>query len=1039
MSLRLRVWFFAIAIALSAQSVLTQRAGSIDTIAPAAARPGDSVTITGRGFGAINVRITVGGVPAVVLAANGNRVTFVVPAGVPQGATTVTAINPGGQSGSIAFQIIEGVLLAGTPSSLAVDATVDLREIGVDPSLIDHHVILTRLDVRLAPDATVGQINAALIRVGGGIVSMSQHEAMMTISVPRQPSIAALQTLADTLSGTPGILIALVGRTLQSQVLPASSSALREEHTLPTRFPAAWNVMSLAARNCETRRVPVLVADAFIQPEPNSHVGFDVQIPVFDYAPLAAVGTETHGYDVTTTLGALFDDHILTGANPLANCLSIHGVEVDGVTMGEVIDRVVDHLPNERFIMNLSQGFAVDCDVITLPSGDSSCTPASIQSGVFRPLSRAWYAAYWKKKTQARWNDFFATASAGNNADEVVALRYPGLREAPFNSFLTTAKEDDPFYDFITNTAFWQGTLDPNLPDLTATPQEVEQLRQAILVDHLDTVGGAPNVLTVGSTTPGTTFSDLHLSAFSGIHADVAAVGEHVPVFSAGASGGGNSFVDGTSFSAPQVAGLASYLWLLSDDLRRNRSIETTRRDIAANARLIGRDFVIDGYATVLSLDGAQLPTPQSAPVRLALFDVDNSGHFDEADLQIFAAHLFDAAGGPVSPSTRDYSRYDLNGDGFTGGSGTESFDLDRVGSAQYNAPLYDADITQTIEGGAVHYNEERLTDVEILCYYAYSALYSGDPVVRAQLLPGCSGVTVSVAPATTTVAPAGTRQFSATVHGSADPRVTWSAGGGTISTTGLFTAGGTAGVFTVRATSVADPRSFGEGHVTIAGCGGPYVKLLTLGNHTDVLHFVRENEPGAIDEQLPGPHGFSSGVVDVSSASLTATDPDTRADIGARGQITGVNAVGQFADSVTLMPLNPALIGTEVTFTLTASVTADLVVTGDHASGSWSLFLEGLFAQGRTSTIAGRSLGDQHGGTYSVIAGAILGQPSFLGATLSATAGLDGVPGEPFPPPTFTGSASGHVGVSMTGISNVRDQLGAPVQVTVCSAGGGF
>ena len=375
MSLRLRVWFFAIAIALSAQSVLTQRAGSIDTIAPAAARPGDSVTITGRGFGAINVRITVGGVPAVVLAANGNRVTFVVPAGVPQGATTVTAINPGGQSGSIAFQIIEGVLLAGTPSSLAVDATVDLREIGVDPSLIDHHVILTRLDVRLAPDATVGQINAALIRVGGGIVSMSQHEAMMTISVPRQPSIAALQTLADTLSGTPGILIALVGRTLQSQVLPASSSALREEHTLPTRFPAAWNVMSLAARNCETRRVPVLVADAFIQPEPNSHVGFDVQIPVFDYAPLAAVGTETHGYDVTTTLGALFDDHILTGANPLANCLSIHGVEVDGVTMGEVIDRVVDHLPNERFIMSaiLAEGYQPR-------KGESLLAPSSVRA-----------------------------------------------------------------------------------------------------------------------------------------------------------------------------------------------------------------------------------------------------------------------------------------------------------------------------------------------------------------------------------------------------------------------------------------------------------------------------------------------------------------------------------------------------------------------------------------------------------------------------------------------------------------------------------
>jgi len=811
-----RIVFFVtlVVTGLAGTSVLTQRAGSIDTIAPAAARPGEPVTITGRGFGAFNVRVTVGGVPAEVVAANGTRVTFHVPIGVPHGATTVTATNPGGQSGAIAFQILEGVLLAGTSSSPAIDATVDLRELGVDPSLIDHHVILTRLDVRLAPDATIGQINAALIQAGGGIVSMSRHQPMVTIAVPRQPSIEALQALASRLSDAPGILTALIGRTLQSQILPASSAALLEQHTLPTRFPAAWNVMSLAARDCETRRIPVLVPDGFIEPEPNSHVGFDIQVPHFDHSPLLAAGDDTHGYDVTTTLTALFDDKILTGANPLANCLSVHGIETHGVTISEVIDRIVDHLPNERFIVSLSQGFAIDCDIITLPSGDSSCTPNSITLGVPTPFDRAWHAAYWKLRTHARWNDFFAAASAGNNRDEVAGIRYPGLSDGRFNSFMTTAKEDDPFFDFMTDTFLWRGTLDPSLPDLTATAQEVARLTRAIAVDHLDTVEGAPNELIVGSTTPGVQFSDLHLSLFSGTNSDISAVGENVRVFAPGTA------ADGTSFSAPQVAGLASYLWLLSDDLRRNQPIETTRRDIVGNGRTIGRDFVIDAYATVLSLDGAQLPTPQSAPVRLALLDLDNNGHFDEADLQAFAAHLLDANGNPVAPSARDYSRYDLNGDGFTGGPRTELFDLDRVHSTQFGAAADPTEVTQTIEGVDVHFDESSLTDAQILCYYSYSGLYTGDPDGRAQRLTGLCGVSVTVTPTQATLSPGGTQQFSSTVRGSADPRVTWrtDAPGATITDAGLFTAGGTNGTFTVTAVSVADPTVSATAHVIITG-----------------------------------------------------------------------------------------------------------------------------------------------------------------------------------------------------------------------------
>src|SRR5688572_27608953 len=62
---------------------------AITSIAPAAAGYGESVAITGRGFGGPNVVVHVGGVGASVVNATGNRLTFRVPTGVAVGHVTV--------------------------------------------------------------------------------------------------------------------------------------------------------------------------------------------------------------------------------------------------------------------------------------------------------------------------------------------------------------------------------------------------------------------------------------------------------------------------------------------------------------------------------------------------------------------------------------------------------------------------------------------------------------------------------------------------------------------------------------------------------------------------------------------------------------------------------------------------------------------------------------------------------------------------------------------------------------------------------------
>ena len=71
------------------------------------------------------------------------------------------------------------------------------------------------------------------------------------------------------------------------------------------------------------------------------------------------------------------------------------------------------------------------------------------------------------------------------------------------------------------------------------------------------------------------------------------------------------------------------------------------------------------------------------------------------------------------------------------------------------------------------------------------------------------------VTPARTTLAPGARQQFTAQRVG-IDAPVTWAAEGGTIDAAGLFTAGGTAGTFTVTATSIDDPSRTASAEVTI-------------------------------------------------------------------------------------------------------------------------------------------------------------------------------------------------------------------------------
>ena len=88
-------------------------AAQIKSITPSCAAVGETVSLSGNGYGATNLIIMVGGVTASLVSATGNQATFVVPSGVAPGVVIVTATNPGEQSGSIAFRVKNTVEICG--------------------------------------------------------------------------------------------------------------------------------------------------------------------------------------------------------------------------------------------------------------------------------------------------------------------------------------------------------------------------------------------------------------------------------------------------------------------------------------------------------------------------------------------------------------------------------------------------------------------------------------------------------------------------------------------------------------------------------------------------------------------------------------------------------------------------------------------------------------------------------------------------------------------------------------------------------------
>jgi hypothetical protein len=765
-------------------------------------------------------------------------------ASVP-GVYTVRLIVGDGQLSStpddVTVVFTEGVLLQGDSAAKALDTLLDMPPVGVSADKVQDGIILTRLDVFLNPAATVGQLNAALKNVQGSIVTMFHKIPTVTIAIPPPASIDALTAVAATLNAMPGVALASLARVPGAKKLPPSPAGDQINlnqlgQLIPARFPAAWNASLLATNGfndesaCAGRRVSVLIADEFQEVMVgDDEIQLSTETNTLPLLGAPAPTNELHGYEVAAILAAHFDSANPTGANPFTACLDLAGVQLFDLSWFQRIVRITSNFPAGKFLLNFSQGYFdkltclnTSCTCPDPASPPTSCTDAIVKQEVDTALKRAYDTIDWKVLTSPRWDNFLVSVAAGNEKDKPGTLIYSGLGVSVADSFMSIATLSDPLLtEFLSDASLWdpQVQIPPGgFPTLRADVSELPVFTEYAEAIGADQIGPAGNVLMVGATTAGFESQDLDEALSSDSNPDVFAVGRGIIMPAE------TDPINGTSFSAPQVTGLASYLWLLSsgakahipafNDLNALPS-STTRQAILANTRPGPGVNLIDAYATILSMDAAQLPAPGTAPIRLAILDLNNDGKFDEGDVAGFLGIYLDSSGAAREPSARDYSRFDLNGDGFTGGSSTERFDLDRVGSTQYGPTSYDSVVTQQIEGSTMSFDETKLTDLNILCYYAYSPLYTGDTAARTSLL--ASSCSLIVQPISVTLLPGQQQQFKVIP---AQEAVTWTSTCGSINTTGLYTAAGASGKCTVRATSVANPTVFAEATVTVAPSG---------------------------------------------------------------------------------------------------------------------------------------------------------------------------------------------------------------------------
>ncbi len=590
-----------------------------------------------------------------------------------------------------------GGLLNG-PDSASVAAAV--RDVDIDTQVDDSQICTdsygckiarTQMEIVFTPAAEVWQANILLAGIGAEeIISSVAGVAALLVRIPDPGCIYSMNNLITAIESDPIVWYVRPGYLPQTMSLPENIDPAGSEISLinpllAVRAPAAWN-----ARRAIAAAPRLIVADAFGGGPPDTDISYKGVPGDFN-----TVNFDAHGYHVLSVIagafgGGLTDRGMATGIYPAAVNLRVvdTGKNNSMAYYENKIIAMAKTLPG-NIILNTALGY--HCQGV-----NQTCMPAAD--------AKLW-ATVWaaKIRTAGLEDRLLHLTAAGNIADNLPAVR-----------------------DAATASTFAAAHLLTNLQDADGAP--VADLDNTVVVEN-----------DIAAADPPDHVKCLNETSFTG--GDLGGVG--TDVWSIADASSSAAAMSGSSMATAQAAGLAAYLWSIKPELSPQQLIalllQTAHQvPITPDAGCSDEQRpapVIDAYDALLALDNNGLFSGEPdyldhAPVRAAILDVadDNglpggNGHFDEKDIEILLAGLTD------SPGVLNYGPADLNGDGRTGGPDTAAFDLDI--DSPPNLGLTGSEIA----GQQVFLDEKALTDLQILCYYAYSPLFTGEAAQRDTLL----------------------------------------------------------------------------------------------------------------------------------------------------------------------------------------------------------------------------------------------------------------------------------------------------------------
>lgn len=606
-------------------------------------------------------------------------------------------------------------------TNLDTQDTITQAEISEDSN--GRRIVRTKVKLVFRKAFTAGDVKRVLATFQAVPTSAVGGAPSIVVRIPDPGSLAALDALIVQIQSDPAIWF--VDKAIFPQPgnlppgypeapapLPPVGPLGKIASHLAVRAHAAWTVRGLLERFGPPALSPVVMMDFFGDDLPNADLNATVQNLDFAGLPLGHFfgewAKDGHGYHVAGIIAGTFggsgDSGLVTGMMP--GKIDLRVVDLEKWDPLDAQIRLIDRLKfgQEKVVLNTSSGYF--------------CDPLVFVQNLCVDFEYA-------KKRAVAW---IQEVRAEGLENRVLHLTSAGNREKP----------NYPFLNAETNSDFATAALISDLADEEGKP--VPRLTNTLVIEN---VRGNNGVDSNGTSSPYAA-KCLDESSFFGGH--LGAIGINVWSFTSGSKSGSlagsarvpaTGFHSGTSMATPQVAGLATYLWALKPTLtvpELKAILMTTARPVPTSSDIICHPTVtpariIDAYAAVLALDSPAALTsnnPSLAPIRRAILDLTNDGSFTEADLTVWVDKLITNVS---TPALLDYSRHDLNGDGYTGGSTPAAFDLD------LNQSIALAEIPKTIENEVVTFNEKMLTDIQILCYYAYSSLYQGNVDDRKTLL----------------------------------------------------------------------------------------------------------------------------------------------------------------------------------------------------------------------------------------------------------------------------------------------------------------